>query len=173
MEKEICNGKLIPLYHEFISPADIKTVLDSIKKNIPITSVEGMYAENDNWAGGTATIIHIPIKCVIGIGRDPYKNAVRFRQIPEIQFVISDATGHKSEHDNTEQHQYDFLAIFINCRVRPYHHRRWEEYTNRYHYGYKFEIDDLLTYDILPCLRTFANDFNDLLDPINSDIVKN
>lgn len=172
MEKEICNGKFIPLYHEAISYGDTQVVLDSIKKNIPCTSVEGVYSEEEDWAGGKATIVHIPIKYVMGLGWDPYKNTVKLAQVPEIQIVISDSTGYKSEYDNTEEHQFDCIVIFMGCRRRPYRHRTWEEYTNRYHYGYKYKIEDMLTHDILPCLRTFANDFKDLLDPINSDIIQ-
>lgn len=172
MEKEICNGKFISLYHDAISYGDTQVVLNSIKKNIPCTSLEGMYSEEDEWAGGRATIVHIPIKCVVGFGHDQYKNTVMLVPAPEIQIVISDSTGHKSEYDKTEEHQHDCIVIFIGCRCRPYRHRTWEEYTNRYHYGYKYKIEDLLTYDILPCLRAFANDFKDILDPINSDITQ-
>ena len=171
MEK-ICNGNFIAKDHTGISYKETNAVLDSIKKNVPVSSVSEIYAEETDWAGGTATLFSIPLKFNDFIGRDRYNNRIKFNTIaPKIEIVVSDETGVVSENDPTEQHQLSAFVIFCGCKVCAYRCRNWSEYTNSFHYGYKFKIEDLLTYDILPCLRAFAEDFKQIIDPINSDII--
>lgn len=170
--KEICNGKFIEQEHFSLNSKETNKILEAIKKNIPVQSVSKVYTKDDEWALGTATIFQVPIDFVDTVGRNRYNDRVKFSTIaPEIQIIVADTVGWKSENDHTEQHQFCSLVIFPGCKVCKFRHRIFREYSNKYHYGYKFKIEDLLTCDILPCLRTFAEDFKQIISPINSDII--
>ncbi len=171
--EQLSNGQFIEQEHLSLSPKATHTILEAIKKNIPIQSVSNVDVNDDEWALGTATIFHIPLDFVGKVGRNRYNDRVKFSTIaPEIQIIVADTIGWKSENDQTEQHQFCSLVIFPGCKACKFRHRTFGEYTNKYHYGYKFKIEDLLVYDILPCLRTFAKDFKDIIGEINSDIVE-
>lgn len=171
--EELSNGQFVEQEHFSLAPKATNTILEAIKKNIPVQSVSKVYTKDDEWALGTATIFQVPLDFVDKVGRNRYNDRVKFSMIvPEIQIIVADTVGWKSENDHTEQHQFCSLVIFPGCKVCKFRHRTFEEYTNNYHYGYKFKIEDLLVYDILPCLRTFAKDFKEIVGEINSDIVE-
>lgn len=173
--EQLSNGKFISKYHTGISCRDIDTVLKSLTKNIPTSSVGNMCVEeNTKFACGEATIFHIPLKYNTAIERDEYNNRIKFSSpMPEIEIIFTNETGQVSETDPTEQQQLQCDVLFVGCKICTYRHRNWETYTNNCHFGYKFKIEDLLSYDILPCIRIFNKCFSKLLDPINSDTISN
>ena len=172
--EHLSNGKFISKYHTGISCRDVDVVLKSLTKNMPASLVGNIYVEeNTEFAGGEATIFHIPLKYNTAVERDEHNNRIKFSTpMPEIEIIITNETGQVSETDPAEQQQLQCDILFVGCKICTYRHRSWETYTNECHFGYKFKIEDLLVYDILPCLCTFAKDFKEIIGEINSDIVE-